>query len=210
MKPIEHIHSGYVAGRRVRVLAERIADVLPRDASVLEVGAGDGMLLAELAQRRSDCRFSGIDVLVREVTHAPIERYDGVTIPRADASVDAVLFVDVLHHTDDPLRVLREARRVAARAIVIKDHTLEGLAAGPTLRFMDRVGNARHGVALPYNYWRKARWLAAFEELGLEIEQWDDNLGLYPWPASWVFERSLHFLGVVAPKTARNPAPRSG
>ena len=42
---------------------------------------------------------------------------------------------------------------MAARGIVLKDHTRNGLFSGSTLRFMDWVGNARHGVRLPYNYW---------------------------------------------------------
>jgi hypothetical protein len=83
---------------------------------------------------------------------------------------------------------------VARRAVVLKDHTADGVLAGPTLRFMDRVGNARHGVSLPYTYWPRRRWLEAFDELGLAVEGWDKDLGLYPAPASWVFGRSLHFV----------------
>jgi hypothetical protein len=37
--------------------------------------------------------------------------------------------------------LLREAARVAREAVVIKDHTKNGLAADATLRFMDRIGN---------------------------------------------------------------------
>jgi hypothetical protein len=76
------------------------------------------------------------------------------------------VFIDVLHHTNDPVLLLREAARVARNTIVIKDHTLDGFAAGPTLRFMDRIGNRRYNVALPYNYWPKQQWLSAFEALG--------------------------------------------
>jgi hypothetical protein len=36
---------------------------------------------------------------------------------------------------------------------LIKDHTLNGFLAGLTLRFMDWVGNACYGIALPYHYW---------------------------------------------------------
>jgi hypothetical protein len=59
---------------------------------------------------------------------------------------------------------------------------------------MDRVGNARHGVALPYNYWRRAQWLQEFERAGLSPTLWKDSLHLYPWPASLLFDRSLHFV----------------
>jgi hypothetical protein len=96
--------------------------------------------------------------------------------------------------------LLREAARVARRAVVIKDHTLDGLLAGPTLRFMDHVGNARHGVALPYNYWPRRRWVEAFRELALEVEVWREDLRLYPRPADWVFGRSLHFVAKLRPR----------
>jgi len=93
---------------------------------------------------------------------------------------------------------LREAKRVARRAIVLKDHTADGALADLILRFMDWVGNAHHNVILPYNYWSEQRWRTAFAELGLGIEQWQSTLGLYPWPASLVFERGLHFVTRLA------------
>jgi hypothetical protein len=61
------------------------------------------------------------------------------------------------------------------------------------LAFMDRVGNSRHGVALPFNYVGRQEWLAAFRTLDLTIERWVGTVRLYPRPASWVFGRGLHF-----------------
>ncbi len=66
--------------------------------------------------------------------------------------------------------------------------------AGPTLRFLDWVGNARHGVVLPYNYWPQQRWFEAFGTLGLTVSVWKKDLSLYPRPANWFFGRSLHFI----------------
>ncbi len=99
-----------------------------------------------------------------------------------------------MHHTDDPMILLREAKRVARKVILLKDHTLGGPLAYSTLRFMDWVGNAHHGVALPYNYWSEARWRDAFATLHLTVQQWRPRLGLYPFPASLLFERHLHFI----------------
>jgi hypothetical protein len=90
--------------------------------------------------------------------------------------------------------LLREAMRVARQVIVIKDHRLDGLLAGPILRAMDWVGNSRYDVSLPYNYWTKQKWLQAFDALGIEIGSWTTQLKLYPWPASCLFDRSLHFV----------------
>jgi len=191
---IDTIHGGYVFKRRVRVLSTHLAELLPQNASVLDVGCGDGLIAKLIMERRPDVRIEGMDVLVRPRTHVPVKAFDGTKIPHGDASFDAVMFVDVLHHTDDPMVLLREARRVARQALVLKDHCRDGLLAGPTLRFMDWVGNARHGVVLPYNYWPKSRWDAGFAELGLAPEDYRSRIGLYPFPASLFFERSLHFI----------------
>jgi SAM-dependent methyltransferase len=123
-----------------------------------------------------------------------VRAFDGRHIDSPDASYDAVMFVDVLHHTDDPEILIAEAARVAKQCVVIKDHTMDGLLAERTLAFMDWVGNARHGVALPYNYWPKARWMDLFRRRDLKVEEWVDRLGLYPAWARPVFERKLHFI----------------
>jgi SAM-dependent methyltransferase len=199
---VERVHGGYVHGRRVERLLAHLAPLIPPGAALLDVGCGDGLLSHRLAERRPDLSsVSGLDVLVRPDTHIPVAAFDGRTIPHSDKSFDAVVFVDVLHHTDDPMVLLREAARVARTAILIKDHTRDGLLAGPTLRFMDRVGNARYGVSLPYNYWPQRRWMDAFDELDLRVDTWRRNLGLYPLPADLVFGRSLHFVARLVPPT---------
>jgi SAM-dependent methyltransferase len=133
-------------------------------------------------------------VLIRDQTSIPVAEFNGREIPYDDASFDVVMFVDVLHHTEDPMTLLREAARVARQSVIIKDHTRDGLLAGLTLRFMDQIGNERFGVALPYNYWPRQKWQVAFERLGLRISVWKANLGLYPRSASWLLDRKLHFV----------------
>lgn len=117
----------------------------------------------------------------------------------ADRSADVVLLIDVLHHTDHAVELLGEASRVAREAVIIKDHTLQGWLATPTLRLMDHVGNARHGVSLPFNYWTVERWTRAWAELGMSPRRRLADLRLYPRPADWVFGRSLHLLVELIP-----------
>ncbi len=197
MSLIENVHRGYVLNRRLRVLGKRLAPLFPRNARVLDVGCGDGLLAKLIMEQRTDLTIQGIDVLVRPTTPIPIQQYDGKVLPAAAGSYDVVMFVDVLHHTTEPMDLLREAKRVARKAIIIKDHTRDGLAAYETLRFMDWVGNSRYGVALPYNYWPSSKWQAAFKEIGLAIESWDRDLHLYPVPFNFLFDRSLHFISRI-------------
>jgi SAM-dependent methyltransferase len=195
-------HQRFVYGRRIRVLAHHVAALLPREASVLDVGAGDGLLARRILDQRPDLRIRGVDVLVRHTTHIPVDAFDGTRLPHPDAAFDAVIMVDVLHHAQAQGALLREIARVAREVVVIKDHVVRGLAAHGTLRFMDWVGNVRHGVALPYAYWTDAQWDAAWRDAGLRVRSRSERLGLYPWPASLVFERGLHFVAALQPVRA--------
>jgi SAM-dependent methyltransferase len=201
MSLLDQLHGNYVFARRTRVLAHHLAALLPKDAAVLDVGCGDGSIAKLIMDQRPDVRISGIDIKLRPHTHIPVTVFDGFTIPFPDGAFDAVMFVDVLHHTEDPMVLLREARRAARRAVVIKDHNQDGLLAETTLKFMDWVGNARHGVVLPYNYWPGKRWQEAFQELKLRTAEYRGSLGLYPGPANWLFGRGLHFVARLEPKT---------
>jgi SAM-dependent methyltransferase len=198
MSVVGRVHGRAVLTRRVRVLGEQIASLLPEGARVLDVGAGDGSVAATVLSHRPDVELVGIDVLVRPSTQIRVEPFDGKTIPADDASFDAVTLVDVLHHADDPAALLAEAVRVAPGATVVKDHLADGLLARPTLRAMDWVGNASHGVALPYNYWSRQQWEQTFKDQRLRITAEITRLGLYPPPASWLFERRLHVLWRLA------------
>jgi SAM-dependent methyltransferase len=203
MTALSALHGSLVHSRRVRVLAKRISALLEPGWSVIDLGAGDGALAALVAQRDPTLSIEGYDVLARPRTAIPVHAFDGRHLPLGDQSVDAVLLVDVVHHAQSPLGLLREAKRVARRAIIIKDHRLSRPLAGATLRFMDWVGNHGHGVACPANYWPEERWRAAFREMQLGMEQYETRLGLYPWPASWLFERGLHFLARLRPEGAQ-------
>jgi SAM-dependent methyltransferase len=175
------------------VLADLVAEQLPERGRVLDIGAGDGTIAVLVRQRRPGLELTGIDVLVREGTPFPVQPFDGLTIPFEDSSFDAAILVDVLHHAEDPRRLLKEAARVAP-VVVVKDHLADRVLAVPTLRFMDRVGNARHGVDLRYDYWRRAQWLDAETHAGLREARMTRDVPLYPPPLSWIFGTGLHFV----------------
>jgi SAM-dependent methyltransferase len=141
-------------------------------------------------------RITGVDVLARPDARIPVSGFDGEHLPFPDASWDTVVFCDVLHHTKEPLALLLEATRVARHAVVIKDHSVEGALAKPTLRLMDFCGNAPHGVPLPYNYLTPRQWDDTFRASGLLPVEVRRQLGLYPPFADRIFGRSLHFLGL--------------
>ena len=188
------IHRQLVFERRKTVLAQHLAGLLPHGARVLDIGCGSGEVADAVMNIRPDVLIDGIDVLVRPGTSIEVMEFDGRTIPFPDDSYDVAMTVDVLHHTDDAGALLGEARRVAKHSVLVKDHFRDGFLAEPTLKFMDWIGNAPHGVRLPYNYLSRREWHRLWERLGLPIDAMVDRVPLYPYPFQWVFGRDLHFI----------------
>jgi SAM-dependent methyltransferase len=94
--------------------------------SVVEVGCGDGVLLAELAARGIGERRHGFEISARAVELAAgrpeierVERFDGTTLPAKDGEYDLGVLSHVLEHVPDPAPLLRETARVA-RAVVVE------------------------------------------------------------------------------------------
>jgi SAM-dependent methyltransferase len=193
------IHDQYVHDRRTDVLSRHLAELVPADAKVLDVGAGDGLIAKKLLQRRPDLAVTATEVLVRPDQHVPVEPFDGRTLDYATGSFDAVVLVDVLHHSDDPVRLLEESRRVARSAIVVKDVMAEGLLSARTLHLMERIANTSHGISIPDTFWTRAEWDEVFSRLGVRPRDWRGRLGLYPFPASLAFERRFHFIALFEP-----------
>jgi SAM-dependent methyltransferase len=205
---ISQLHSQGVFPRRRRVLVERISSLIPAGSTVLDVGTGDGTIAAAIQEAKPGITLSGIDVLVRSGAVIPVAPFDGIKIPYPDNSFDVVLFVDVLHHTVNPQALLNESARVARRCVIIKDHNRDGFLAASTLRFMDWVGNARFGVALPYNYLSARQWKEGYERAGLEPAECLTRIGLYPFWANWLFGRGLHSIVLLRRRNSGSP-PRA-
>lgn len=200
-KVVGSVHEKAVFGRRVRVLIEMFNDRLRDQKTVLDVGAGSGDIASHFNNSNGDLEVSGIDVFVRENTAIPVIEFDGKVIPFEDDSFDAITIVDVLHHTDDGGEtILKEAARVARNKVIVKDHLSESIVDRITLRAMDWVGNAPHGVVLPYNYSPKSKWDEWLITANLETVDHTTKVPLYGFPLNLVFGRKLHFVGVFQPE----------
>jgi SAM-dependent methyltransferase len=193
-------HSRLVFGRRVRALVEGIDAMLPRDvASLVDVGCGDGSIGAAILARRPGLTYRGLDVMARATGTVAVEVFDGRVLPLPDRSVDAVMFVDVLHHAEDPGALLAEARRVARRCVIVKDHLADRPLATTVLSLMDWVGNRPHGVTMTWEYWGHRRWGEAWRAAGLRPARVEHRLGLYAPPLRPLFEWGLHHLTLLVP-----------
>lgn len=194
---VGRLHGSVVHGRRTKVLARELAAFLSPGTRLLDIGCGDGVLAALLREAVPQLRVAGAEVAPRAKCAVECKPFDGRHLPFADASFDICLFVDVLHHTLDPLPLLDEACRVTSRFILIKDHLAETPLDHSTLRFMDWIGNRPHGVSLPYAYLSPEQWRGLYRKAGLEVVRTEHSIPLYPAPFSWVFGRRLHFISLL-------------
>ncbi|MEL6062496.1 MULTISPECIES: class I SAM-dependent methyltransferase [unclassified Methylobacterium] len=196
---IGKLHGDLIFSRRTRVLAEALAGLLPRNATVLDVGCGDGTIAGLCRTIRPDIHIEGIDVLVRPSTVIPVSAFDGQVLPFPDRSWDVVTFIDVLHHTENPGQLLREASRVARQYVIIKDHLSQNSIDRLSLSLMDWIGNAPHGVVLTYNYQSLKQWKTLFSNAKLIVDTETVDVPLYVFPLNVIFGRKLHVVTRLRP-----------
>lgn len=191
---IKFFHDKVVYSRRMERLTVLIEEMIRGGENILDIGCGDGRIDFDLMQRNKEIDIKGLDVLIRAKTYIKVKKYDGYHIPMASNSVDMIMLIDVLHHVDDPKRLMKELVRVSTSWIIIKDHIRSGICSYLKLRLMDYVGNAHYHVRLPYNYMTREQWKQLFEENGLYIEEYKEDLHLYSGIFHWLFDRKLHFI----------------
>ena len=107
-----------------RQTLESIARLVPQGARVLDLGCGDGTLMAHLRDTRG-CTGYGVEINDAKV-HAGLQRginvlqldLEGGLAMFADNSFDVVLQIDTLQHLRNAETMLRETTRVGRQAIV--------------------------------------------------------------------------------------------
>lgn len=190
-------HARRISAPRVTRIAEAFARRIGKADSLLDVGAGDGATAATTAALVGASRVLGVDVLVQPRAAISIAPYDGDTLPFPDGEFDVVLLSDVLHHAQDPARVLGEALRVARRAVALKDHFRFGPLSAAVLYAMDRVGNAASGVSSPGTYFSKAEWIDLVRSAGGRIESIEWPLRIHDAPFRYVTRDEYQFAAAV-------------
>jgi SAM-dependent methyltransferase len=198
IKLVTHLHQNLVFDRRTNKLADALKSLIGSAGSEslkgLDVGAGSGVLASLLSSDNSKLKLTGIDLIVRPETKIPVTKFDGLNIPFENKSFDFSMIVDVLHHADDPEKLLSECARVAKKYVFIKDHYCENFYDDKVLRLMDWVGNRGFDIPLPYGYFSREKWNGLFRKYNLTPEETITEIGLYPMPLNFVFEKRLHFV----------------
>lgn len=132
----------------------------------IDIGCGNGMITQHLRQQNYHC--TAMDVAnLSIVPSVEVVVYDGLSMPFEDKHFDTALLLTVLHHTPDPIPVLKEAARIAKKIIIIEDIYNNKVQQYLTYA-MDTLVNLGHS-SMTYQNKSDKEWKAAFKALNLEL-----------------------------------------
>ncbi|MEI6641488.1 MAG: class I SAM-dependent methyltransferase [Novosphingobium sp.] len=144
-----------------------------RPQRLLDVGGGTGVIAEAMSRLLPVGQVEAIDVVDRFCPDLQVRttRYDGRTIPVADAAFDAATLNNVLHHVPQAERagLLREIRRVVNGPLYIKDHLSTGKIDDLRLTVLDALGNIPFGGMVQARYLSARKWQDLADQSGWTI-----------------------------------------
>jgi len=154
---------------RFNFLAKELSPHLKECKTVLDLGCSCGRMAKTIEENLKGVSFTGADVNIPPKTHIHVKKIKNDKLPFKSNSFDCVMMIDVLHHCKNPKKIIEEARRVAKKYILIKDHYWENKLDWAYLKFGDYIGNKPYDIALPYNFFNMVEWNKVFKEYKLKI-----------------------------------------
>ena len=134
--------------------------------SILDIGSG-GCNICEILSKRG-YKITPLDVQdFSFVDNMKPVIYDGNKIPFDDDKFDKALILFVLHHTPEPEEIIREAKRVSKRIIIMEDIYSNWLHKYVTY-FFDSLLNLEF-AGNPRTNKNDKQWKKTFEKLGLRL-----------------------------------------
>lgn len=150
-------------------ITNKLSTVVPhlnQEDRILDIGAGNGMITQHLRQQG----FNSTPLDVANLSILPeVETivYDGLNMPFESQSFDVGLLLTILHHTPDPIPVLKEAARVCKHLVIIED-VYSNIVQQYLTYGMDTLVNLGHS-SMTYQNKSDKEWRAAFEALNFKL-----------------------------------------
>lgn len=140
---------------------------LPSQSHVLDIGGGWGFYDQPLSRRGH--YLTVLDVQKPGYQQAPVVIYDGnAPFPFPDKSFDASLLITMLHHTEDPEKVLTEAKRVTRGVVIVIEDVYRHSAGQLWTILRDKIYNFEY-FGHPCQFKTSSSWQKLFEKLGLRV-----------------------------------------
>ena len=159
-------------------IALQLKDFIKKRDRVLDIGLGNGYVAKQIKEHYK-IYMEGVDVVDYNETDIKNTIYDGTHLPFKDKSFDCTLILQTLHHCTDQIRVLKEAKRVSRKRIIIMEDIYNNFFEKMTTFLHDYISNKRKGINCPYYFHNKEEWKSIFNKLGLKIVKEKDTMSKF-------------------------------
>ena len=147
-----------------------------KNDKILDIGAGCGWN-GQYLREKKNIQITLLDVIDSNQTDLELILYNGKKIPFPDNSFDVVLLICVLHHCNEPLEILKEAKRVSKDRIIIIEDTFNSWLEKLLLYFWDTILNLTAAIFLimsfsenmAFNFKKIYDWKKIFSSLDLKL-----------------------------------------
>jgi ubiquinone/menaquinone biosynthesis C-methylase UbiE len=168
-KPAKDVYDT-VGKKRAEDIFKKIEKYLGKNDKILELGAGTCHIVEFLRNRNFD--VTPLDVInISFIDGINPIIYDGKTIPFKDNYFDISLLITVLHHCQDPEDVLKEAKRVSKKVIVIEDVYDNTFEKYVTFVWDSLINLEFFGH--PHSNKSHKEWRETFKKLDLKLDGYD-------------------------------------
>ena len=164
--------------KRAASIALQMKDFIKKGDRVLDIGLGNGFV-AKQVRNHYKVYMEGVDIVDYNETDIKNTIYNGFNLPFKDNSFDCILILQTLHHCTDQIQVLKEAKRVSRKSIIIMEDVYCNYFEKLMTFLHDYISNKRKGVDCPYYFHNKGEWKTIFEKLGLKIIKETDTVSKY-------------------------------
>ncbi len=159
---------------------------IKKGSKILDWGCGTA-IVGKTFQDFFQAELFGVDVQDVRMVKIPFKITDGKRLSFPENSFDVVLINYVLHHSEDPISVLKEAKRVARDKIVIYEDLPEDILSKLICKihrftfanFFQNPNKTSFKTELPkeakvkmrtkFSFASEREWEKIFQELGLNI-----------------------------------------
>ena len=143
---------------------------------ILDFGCGDMGLSKQLIAKFKGIKVIGVDVINQKSELLKNERlefvrYNGRRLPFKDNSFDAAIAFYVLHHCENPEKLIRECLRVTKKRMIVIESVPHRNYELLFMKFLDYFFNIIKfdNTPLPYMFHTVSEWEKIFSDMGCKL-----------------------------------------
>ncbi len=141
---------------------------IEKQSKILDIGCGSA-IIAHTFQDFFDTEVIGVDVIDRRIFPIAFSLIDGKKLPFPENSFDNVLIAYTLHHSKDPVGLLKEIVRVCKGKIFIYEDLIESFLSKLFCEFHSFSFDKFFGNKNKTIFKTEAEWQEIFKTLNLNL-----------------------------------------